>query len=49
MMSETTLTRLDPDAQLVALWLHGRSPQTRSTYGRDVARFRAAVGVLRPW
>jgi integrase/recombinase XerD len=45
MTPEAALTRLDPDAQLVALWLHGRSVQTRVTYGRDVARFRAAVAV----
>jgi hypothetical protein len=45
MTPEGTLARRDPDAQLVTLWLHGRSPQTRATYGRDVARFRAAVAV----
>jgi integrase/recombinase XerD len=31
------------DAQLVDLWLHGRSPHTRRAYRADVDRFRAFV------
>src|SRR5437868_4465805 len=42
-MREAQLAQVDHDAQLVALWLHGRSAQTQATYGRDVARFRTAV------
>jgi integrase/recombinase XerD len=42
-MPEATLAHLDPDAQLVTLWLHGRSARTQATYGHDVARFQAAV------
>ena len=33
----------DTDAQLVALWLHGRSPHTQRAYGADVDRFLAFV------
>ena len=43
-MSEQALVPLDHDAQLVALWLHGRSPRTQQVYGADVQRFRAQVG-----
>jgi integrase/recombinase XerD len=32
------------DAQLVALWLHGRPEATRRAYGADADRFRAFVG-----
>lgn len=34
----------DTDAQLIELWLHGRSPNTRLAYQRDLARFLAFVG-----
>ena len=33
----------DHDAQLVSLWLHGRSAHTTRSYGADVARFLAHV------
>jgi len=33
------------DADVVTLWLHGRSPHTVRAYARDVARFLAFVGV----
>jgi integrase/recombinase XerD len=36
--------RADHDAELIALWLHGRPVQTRRAYAGDVARFRAFVG-----
>jgi integrase/recombinase XerD len=32
------------DDQLVALWLHGRSPHTQRAYRRDSERFRTFVG-----
>jgi len=32
----------DPSAELVRLWLHGRSPRTQRVYHQAVARFRAA-------
>jgi integrase/recombinase XerD len=32
------------DDQLIALWLHGRPPNTRRAYERDAARFLAFVG-----
>jgi hypothetical protein len=32
-----------PEAQLIALWLHGCSAKIQGIYGRDVVRFRAAV------
>jgi integrase/recombinase XerD len=38
----------DDDAQLVALWLHGRPAATRRAYARDVDRFRAVVGTPLP-
>jgi integrase/recombinase XerD len=34
----------DADAQLVALWLHGRPASTRRAYERDAGRFLALVG-----
>lgn len=34
----------DPGAQLIALWLHGRSTHTRRAYAADAARFLAYVG-----
>lgn len=33
----------DTDAEVVALWLHGRSPHTQRAYTHDVARFQAHV------
>jgi integrase/recombinase XerD len=41
------VTPTDPDAtdeQLVAMWLHGRSPHTVRAYRRDLAHLRAFVG-----
>src|SRR5450755_931576 len=32
------------DAELVALWLHGKSPHTVRAYGDDVAAFRRFTG-----
>jgi hypothetical protein len=32
------------DAELVALWLHGKSPNTIRAYGDDVAAFRRFTG-----
>src|ERR1035438_7650081 len=32
------------DAELVALWLHGKSPHTIRAYGDDVAAFRRFTG-----
>jgi len=37
-------TQAATDAQLIALWLHGRSPHTQRAYRADVARFLAATG-----
>src|SRR3712207_8501259 len=34
----------DTDAQLIGLWLHGRSPRTQRAYTADVARFLDTVG-----
>src|SRR5438874_25223 len=34
----------DSDGQIIALWLHGRSPATQRAYGADVARFGAFLG-----
>jgi integrase/recombinase XerD len=35
------------DGQLVAIWLHGRSPHTQRAYRADVERFRSRAG--KPW
>jgi integrase/recombinase XerD len=32
------------DEQLIAIWLHGRSPNTQRAYRADVERFRAGAG-----
>lgn len=37
-------TQAENDAQLIALWLHGRSLNTRLAYERDIARFFRFVG-----
>jgi integrase/recombinase XerD len=37
------LVAVDPDAPLVALWLHGRPARTQRVYHGDVQRFRAHV------
>jgi site-specific recombinase XerD len=34
----------DTDQQLIALWLHGRSPHTQRAYAADVGRFLAYAG-----
>src|ERR1035438_9300105 len=36
--------RASSDDQLVAVWLHGRSPHTQRAYRADVARFRRGAG-----
>ena len=36
------------DDQLIALWLHGRSPHTQRAYAADVARLRARTGKTLP-
>ncbi len=42
---ESTVDRpFDANAQLVDLWLHGRSPHTQRAYRADVARFLVDVG-----
>jgi site-specific recombinase XerD len=45
--SPTAPTPIPPDAtedQLIALWLHGKSPNTIRAYRRDIAAFRAFIG-----
>ena len=32
------------DAQLIEIWLHGRSSHTQRAYAADIARFRAGAG-----
>src|SRR5690349_20161052 len=39
-------SRASSDDQLIALWLHGRSPHTQRAYRADVARLR--IGVMKP-
>ena len=36
-------TQADTDQQLLALWLHNRSPHTQRAYGKDVSAFLAYV------
>jgi integrase/recombinase XerD len=36
----------DTDAQLITLWLYGRSPRTQRAYQADVTRFLDGVGKL---
>lgn len=38
--SPARFTEVSPDAQLVQLWLHGRSAHTQRAYRRDAKRFR---------
>jgi len=38
-----SLQQARSDAQLIEIWLHGRSPHTRRAYAGDVARFRAGI------
>jgi integrase/recombinase XerD len=33
----------DTDAEIVSLWLHGRSPHTQRAYSHDIGRFQAFV------
>ncbi len=40
---ETAVRQASTDAQLVVLWLHGRSPHTQRAYRSDVKRFLAFV------
>lgn len=37
----TSITKLNPDLQLVEMWLHGRSPRTQDYYRRTATRFLA--------
>jgi integrase/recombinase XerD len=37
-------TQADTDAQLIELWLHGRSGNTQAAYQHDIARFFSFVG-----
>ncbi|HZQ54155.1 MAG TPA: tyrosine-type recombinase/integrase [Bryobacteraceae bacterium] len=39
----TIPVQADPDAQVIALWLHGRGSNTEGAYTRDIARFLAFV------
>jgi integrase/recombinase XerD len=39
-----TIPELARDEQLIALWLHGRSPHTARAYASDLARLRARAG-----
>src|SRR5215469_1164481 len=32
------------DRELIAVWLHGRSPHTQRAYRADIERFRASLG-----
>jgi site-specific recombinase XerD len=36
--------RASSDDQLIATWLHGRSPHTQRAYAADVVRFRSRAG-----
>src|SRR5262245_34929282 len=36
-------SRVSSDDQLLAIWLHGRSPHTQRAYLADVERFRSAT------
>ena len=42
--AETTIGSPDPNAQLIALFLHGRSRHTQRAYRGDIDRFMTAVG-----
>jgi integrase/recombinase XerD len=42
--SGTVLSEADADAQVVAMWLHGRSRHTQRAYASDVRRFTAFIG-----
>ena len=42
------LPQAHSDDQLVAIWLHGRSPHTQRAYQADVARFRRGAGKAAP-
>jgi site-specific recombinase XerD len=37
-------SRASSDDQLIATWLHGRSPHTQRAYGADLVRFRSGAG-----
>ena len=37
-------TQAENDAQVVNLWLHGKSPRTQREYRRDLASFDASTG-----
>jgi integrase/recombinase XerD len=42
--SAEVVGRTSADDQLIATWLHGRSPHTQRAYGADIARFRGRAG-----
>ncbi len=46
MLNDHALASPGVDAQLVALWLHGRSPRTQRVCGANVRRFLAHCGKL---
>ena len=37
-------TQADTDAQLIELWLHGRTPNTHAAYQHDIGKFFSLVG-----
>jgi integrase/recombinase XerD len=41
---ETAIAISTSDDQLIAIWLHGRSPHTQRAYAADVARLRSRTG-----
>jgi len=42
------VVQADTDAQVVALWLHGKSANTRRAYGREARQFMAFTGKTLP-
>lgn len=37
--SQGITRQAENDSQVIALWLHGRSPHTQKAYGNDIAGF----------
>ena len=44
METAVAIRQADTDGQVVAMWLHGRSPHTQRAYSRDATRFLAFAG-----
>src|SRR5215510_531187 len=42
--ANTKLTQAENDAQVIALWIHGRSPHTQRAYRANAERFLALTG-----